>query len=272
MRFKKLLLEDSYIEKLERLLSKEKYNLKKPYIWRGRRDREEDVLEKETYGVREPMNTRAYIDYFINEFTKECFPQFPRRRVSRFGATAKHYAENYGTHVYLIVPAKSAKISYMEEDSYSLLDDAALNIRNGRVNIWGNEPENYYDPRGEDRMERIGDLFSEKFVDLLKDIKKAYDRNIMKMDVNIIDYGCPYDIAKGLVENSNNVPNEQKEDKHIKRALEEFAEGFFLLHKYFDEMEAGYPEPNSGEVIYDGEYLQVHEELFEKYKERKMGS
>lgn len=259
MKFKEILLENKNLEKLKEFLGGGKYNFKKPYIWRGRTKDRKKIMEKKTHGIRKPVDTKNYIDYFIEEFRKNCFSQFPSRRKSRFGSTSKKVATVYGSHIYLIIPSKNAKIAYSEREAFSYLDKAHRRIQDGVYKIFRNYAT---------KNDLFKSFISNQSFQLYRDVVKAYRKDDFQMDIDITRHGCPSDIAMKFVKMAKKVEVENDSRESLIFGLENIAEGFHLINEFYRSLSVGYPESNSGEVIFEGEYLQIHESLFEKYKEK----
>lgn len=259
MRLKPLLEEqdnrsvDYYVDqirKLERLLDSGSYVLKTPYLYRGKNKRV-DVKKKTTVSdrEREPVDTDKWLDNLIDVIYRDCYPNYPRRRESRFASTKLQNAKAYGSEVYVIIPDINATLLSCEEDPFVIFDE----IRSVFKKVDEGFLLSYLD--GEFPT-------TDEVVEILKLAKKFY------IDPESIDVG---EIKKlgclsGILKNLRYHQNELNADP---LAIGRLLYGFDTLNDYFESLSLGYPanKESGGEVMFQGEYLQVPLDVFNHYME-----
>ena len=256
MKLKSLLLEqqiEAEAKKLHNLLKKGEYDTPKTELYRGKGEKVTSVLEKTTKSnvTRAPRNTKEYLDDLIDIIYMDCYPQFPRRKKSRFATTIERYARSYGKFVYVIYPHKNALISSIDDDPFDTFHSIDMKVKNMDFDKLTEVIRDEYDE------------VSEQTIQIYKLIYEAVNENLKAGDVKRL--GCLetiVDKVKGLRFNDMEI-----EDLNLA-----IASVFISLKKYFESMELGYPYETlkmGGEVIFQGKYIQAPLDVQQKMLEMR---
>lgn len=260
-------VKDAVVEQLHEELRSNNWIVREPFIYRARGwDGQFKKKDSEVYDKRKTRDTGDTMDYLFHDFIMSCHPDYPDRRQSRFAGPDKWEIEDiidYGEHTYIIFPHKGAKIASATADSYVYF-----------VEEYNHELErglSYFFKKG--GLEDVEDKIQNRTIDLLKRLAKVEFEN---KEVDIFgEFGCMKNILYLLSSAEQKFsPEGEYKNKVVEEAFQDIKKIFSVsLNGYFDTLSKGYPDTRSegrGEVIYQGEYLQVHEEVWSEYK-RKYG-
>ncbi len=211
MRFKDLLFEysDEELERLDKIVQEGNwlYNFDRP-IYRADKVQKENFNIRETAERKETRDTIFYVDELIHLFYKNCFPNLPDRRHSRFGSVFRDNIEAYlnptqsmEKESYAIFPHASAKISSRIEDPFTVLDE--IKTFTDRILKYP-LGENFNDLMGYIK-ERSQYLY--RFVKFLDDLK-----NQKTLDTSISELGCPEKLESKVKQNVESLENDKLEN------------------------------------------------------------
>lgn len=244
MRIKKLLEQEidkaTEVQRLNRFVEQGDYYIPDVKLYRGKSDEINKILEKTTVSdiQRSPRDTEVWLDFLIDRIFTDCFPEYPRRRNSRFATVVKQSARSYGKYLYVIIPHKDAKLLSTKEDPLDVFHDITRLI----------------ETIGEDGLEKIKKNVEKEIKEIVGLILGAF-RGDIKTGV-IKKHGCLDGIIKKLYDSKY----ESMDFRKLKAA-------FQALRSYFNSLKLGDPNLRSGgEVMFQGEYLQVPINIFEEYE------
>lgn len=259
MRFKKLLKESEREEALEKLhekLNTGKWIFRKPWIYRGTKSDESiKVKDVSSRKNRTPKDTDDFVDKLLHIIYEHCYSDYPKRQESIFATTSTGGAAFFGD-LFVIFPSKKAKISSRGGDPHDLFTNLEVKINEIR-NLWESN--------------------SDEIVKYIKSLPKEEERKIysitsflsgldMRFDHN--DIPCPehldHYVDDFVTKHGNGL---RTEPEGVQDLIHKSDHAALLLKKYFSNIDLNYPDQGdyAGEVMIDGEYLQVEKELFDDY-------
>lgn len=248
MRLKRILQEqqlESEAERLHSLLKDGPYYQPSVELYRGKERDVDKVLEKTTVSdkEREPRDTHAFLDEMLDVFFRDCYPQYPRRRESRFATEVKVYAKSYGDNLYIIYPHDNATLLCGEEDPLDIFSA----IKTTLIGIDDQDIEPYLNGQLE---------ITDEAKEVVQFIDDAFNYNLKPGMAKQI--GCLDGMIQAL-------KRQNEENFTDPLAITPMHNALRSLKKYFDSLYLGQPKAGeAGEVMFQGEYLQVPFEVQRK--------
>lgn len=268
MKLKKILKEqnkEKWVNILNNKINSGKWKVKDPKVYRGRSSEDKKpVMEKETTGGRKPQDTKELVSILVNTFHKKCYPNFPSRDEVRFGTTDYAYARTFmnrspGTEgeTYVILPSNSTTVYYNPEDPIEIFEKIGSELV-----YFPSYFEGWF-RRKDEKMIDVWKRVPDDFMYLADSLKEFTDNR--KIESQLIDeLGCVSRL-KGVIQSGNEYFNKNpKWVESLKNIIEN-------LEKYFSNLKKGWPEKEKeeDEVVFQGEYLQIENEIYNKWKRQK---
>lgn len=195
---------------------------------------------------RKPKDTQPFLDMLIDDIEDIGYPKAPKRRESKFAATSRSIASQYGD-IYLTFPDRSAKVVSLPYDAYNYFEfvqDMLMDIAD----------EFYYindDPSHETGVDMI-DRFLKNLTKLVYEQDLDSSEKIADMIVN-------------HVEELIMVVEDYVKTESPGSLLEYLDDVIRKIESYFQDMSYNDFYPGADEVIYDGDtYLLIEEDFFFK--------
>ena len=242
--------EKKRVEKFREIIESDQWLLTEPYIYRGKHvdDNYPLISVKETSERITTRDTAHFIDFIIDQIYVKCYPDFPRRRFSRFATTYSGDALIYGDDVFVVIPHKTATVSHLRFEPFDIFTD--LNSRLQAIS------DDYY------RYGRPELSYTDDVTDFIMFLIKIHDKGNLRDDVPV----CLSDGLKSKIAKDRSMAGSVESNK----LLSEVYVFVSNLLKYFNSLKLGYPPHRQmgREVIFKGKYIEVEQSVFESYQEK----
>lgn len=90
---------------------------------------------------RKPLDTGKFIDILISELEDSIYPNYPKRKESKFGVTKEYKGKlnMYSGQTYIVFPHKNANIASLNQDSFTAYFDKAQTHFENAIGVYSHE-------------------------------------------------------------------------------------------------------------------------------------
>lgn len=242
------------------------YLLTKKRLYRGMTTHVNTFIYRSTRKGRVPKATTKTADTFVNELLEEYFPSHPVRRKATFGTPDKAFAGSFGKEKNLLIPNKSAKVKFYEDDSWpkytsnigNTISHGTRELNNLRADLQENE-------RLGDKFLEWREEFDEDVVDFIYGIWELKNYSDAGIFSEVLDQFPRFiNLYSDL---QNFTQNEKVKEELRGQALA--AANYYkkALNKFKEYVSDGHDQyhPNTREVIVEGDHIIVNPFWFNKF-------